>query len=253
MPYNNSYRYRRYRKYRRYNRKLTYRNIYMNRSAKSQATQIAALKKKVNKVFKATKPETKVIIESTANQFTMSSAALGNTEWGSGNLFISVGPADNQRIGDNILRKDYWYITFEYYNTSDTGYHNSESSGTPIRIISGGWKTSQNSYDLVPTAASIISNYSNSGADSSMACLSPLVNGVTATHNIYYDKTFTITAERNQKVVKVKTPWYKARFDSDGYANHSWLICKASGLHWDANFTESVLVTIVRKTVFRDA
>ena len=256
MPYGRSYRFRRYRFNRRRSytsRKLTSKNIYMNRGAKSQAVQIAALRNKINKVYKAAKPETKVIIDSTVADITLRSDALGNTQFGSGVVNISVGAADNQRVGDKILRKDYWYLTFEYYNSSATGYHDNESSGTPLRVVCGGWKTNQNSYDMVPTAATIIANYSVSGASSTASVIAPLVNGVSAEQNIYADKSFTITSERSQRIMKFKTPWYTCRFDSAGYSNHAWLLVKAGGLHWNQNFTESVLVTVSRKTVFRDA
>lgn len=256
MPYGRSYRFRRYRFNRRrtYNsRKLSSKNIYMNRGAKSQAVQIAALRNKINKVYKAAKPETKVIIDSTVADITLRSDALGNTQFGSGVVNISVGAADNQRVGDKILRKDYWYLTFEYFNSSNTGYHDNESAGTPLRVVCGGWKTNQNAYDMVPTAATIIANYSASGASSTASVVAPLVNGVSAEQNIYADKSFTITAERSQRIMKFKTPWYTCRFDSAGYSNHAWLLVKAGGLHWNQNFTESVLVTVSRKTVFRDA
>lgn len=51
---------RRYRK-RGYKRTLRKSNIYMNKSARSQAYQIAALNKKINYVYKVTKPETAIM------------------------------------------------------------------------------------------------------------------------------------------------------------------------------------------------
>lgn len=250
MPYGRTYKYRRYRRYN--NRKLSNRNIYSHKSATSQAVQIAALRNKINKVYKAAKPETKCKLENSAGQYAMDSSVAGNTYLTMGTLPILSGTGDDQRVGDKIYRRDTYYLTFEYFNNSTTGYHNGESSGTPVRLICGCWKIPK-PYGTVPTLSSIISGYSDTGAPSTISAVAPLLNGVTETQYIYSDKTFYLTSERNQKVVKVKTPWYNCRYNSDSEHNHSWLAIKATGLHWDTDFTETIQVTYFRKTVFKDA
>ena len=80
MPYGKSYRYRKaYRKY--YNRSKTLRksNIFTNRSAKSQSFQIAALNRKVNRVYRKTKPEYKIVGVTGAHSDFMDSSQVGNT------------------------------------------------------------------------------------------------------------------------------------------------------------------------------
>ena len=251
MPYGRTYKYRRYK--RRYNnRKLSNKNIYSHKSATSQAVQIAALRNKINKVYRAAKPEMKTIIDSAPSQYSMDSSIAGNTYLTLGSIRIISGSADNQRIGDKIYRRDTYYLTFEYFNNSTTGYHNGESSGTPVRVICGGWK-SPKGYDTVPTMSSIISNYSDTGAPSTMSSIAPLLNGVTETQYIYSDKTFYLTTSRNQKVLKIKTPWYNCRYNSNDECNHAWVMIKASGLHWDSDFTETIQLTTLKKTAFRDA
>lgn len=253
MAYTRTRTYRNRKRFRRRGGVLSTKNIYSRTSRKAQATQIAALKRKVNKVYRKTKPEKKVIVESIAGQYNMSSESVGNTYFSLGVLDIPSGSHDDQRVGDLIYRKDYWYLTFEYYNNSNTGYHNSESCGTPMRVLAGRWKNHQNAATLVPSPNTLITNYSNTGSDSTMSVIAPLINGVSEQLYIDYDKTFTITSERSQKVLKISTPWYKCRYDKDGYCNHSWLICKAGGLHYDSDFTEHVLVCALRKTVYVDA
>lgn len=257
MPYFRSYRFRPYRFNRKKSyasRKLSNKNIYMNKSARSQAVQIAALRNRVNKVYRACKPEKKVVISNSALQFAMGSGTGFNTYFNSGVLDIGNGNTDSDRIGDKIYRRDYYYLTFEYYNNSNTGYHDSESSGTPVRIILGAFKNDLNAGSVVPQPSAIISNYDSTGPGSSASCISPLVNGVTDEHQIFYDKAFYMTTDKNQKIIKLKTPWYLCRFGpSANECNHSWLLCKASGLHWDTNFNEKILVTLTRKTVFMDA
>ena len=62
MPYGKSYRYRKaYRKYYKRSKTLRKSNIFTNRSAKSQSFQIAALNRKVNRVYRKTKPEYKIV------------------------------------------------------------------------------------------------------------------------------------------------------------------------------------------------
>lgn len=235
-------------------RTLSNRRVYGNTSARAQASQIATLRNRINKVYRACKPEKKVVISDSALQFAMGSGTGMNTYFNSGVLDIGNGAGDSDRIGDKIYRRDYYYLTFEYYNTSNTGYHDSESSGTPVRIILGAFKNDQNAGSVVPQPSAIISNYDSTGPGSSASCISPLVNGVTDEHQIFYDKAFYLTADKNQKIIKLKTPWYLCRFGpSANYCNHSWLLCKASGLHWDTDFNEKVLVTLTRKTVFTDA
>lgn len=250
MPYGKSYRYRRYR-YRR--SKLTNRNIFMNRNARSQAIQIASLRNKVNKVYKAAKPERKVKIDSQPTQVPLTSDTGGQTYASFSCVAIQPAAYDTGRIGDKIWRRDTFYITAEYFNNSSTGYHNGESAGTPIRVICGRYKNKSVGGSTVPTPQTIFSMYDTTGTPSTISVISPLKNGVTEEQQIFYDKAFTMTSARNQKLIKVKTPWYLCRFNSDEESNHSWLMVKAGGLHWDLDFTETVQLVVMRKTVFTDA
>lgn len=254
---------RQFRSFRRYARRnytrsrrnytLSSRNIYANRSARAQASQIAAIRNRVNKVFRACKPEKKVAIESSPGQFVMGSGATYQTYLNLGSLNIVSGSGDAYRVGDKIFRKDTYYITLEYFNNSESGYHDGESSGTPIRFLVGRWKDLK-SYSNTPALDTLISNYGATGANSTNSVIAPLVNGVTEKNYIYSDFVRYITSAKNQLVVKLSTPWYPCRFAVDsGDSDHSWIIIKAGGLHWDANFTENIQVTYTRKTVFTDA
>ena len=189
-------------------RTLSTRNIYANRSAYAQATQIAALRRRINKVYRAAKPERKVVI-STPSQFSLNSSAAGYNNLSQSALDIANGSTDEQRIGDKVYRKDTFYLTFEYFNNSDTGYHDSESSGTSIRIICGAWKDVEGA-TTVPSATAVVHNYSSTGAYSTIAAVAPLVTGITEKQEIYRDFTFNMTSSSNQKTIKVSTPWYSS-------------------------------------------
>lgn len=242
-------------RYKRYHRRsaLSNRRIYGHRSARSQAVQIAALRNRINKVYKAAKPERKVKIDAQPTQVPLTSDTGGQTYASFGVIPIQPAAYDTGRIGDKIWRRDTYYITAEYFNNSSTGYHDSESAGTPIRVICGRYKNKSVGSTTVPTPQTVFSMYDTTGTPSTISVISPLKNGITEEQSICYDKAFTLTSARNQKLLKVKTPWYLCRFNSDEECNHSWLMIKAGGLHWDVNYTETVQLVVLRKTVFTDA
>ena len=254
MPrYNRRYGYARKTRYARRNRRiLSTRNIYSNRSSRSQASQIQALNKKVNTIYRKTKPERKVILDVAPQTVTLSSRVAGATESHLAALDIATGAEDYNRTGDKIYRKDTYYFSLEYFNTSQSGYHSSESSGCQLRLILGQYKA-QTQYDSAPVGTDIIAHYSSTGVGYSMCALSPLVNGVTETYNIWKDMRFTMTIDRNQRMVKVTTPWYSCRYKDVYNSNHSFVLLEAAGLHYDNDFTEYVELTVSRKTVFTDA
>ena len=262
MPYGKSYRYRGYRGYyrtgfRRYRRSvLSNRRVFGNRGARSQALQIAALRNRVNKVYRACKPEKKVAVGNPAS-FEMNSGIAGDTDFSMSALDIHQGATDQTRIGNLVWRKDIYYLTFEYYNSSSTGYHDSESSGTSLRIICGQWKE-QHGQSSVPLIGELISQYGTSGTNMTISTIAPLLDGTTDYFRIAKDMKFSLTAARNQHQVKVSSGWYSCRFDgednsSDSSSNHSWCWVVCNGLHYDNNFKEWVKVTAIRKTVFTDA
>ena len=251
MPYGKSYRYRKYRKYRR-GKTLRKTNILTNRSAKSQAYQISALSRKVNRLYYKSKPEYKVLGDDGHHQFDLSSADTGNTV----NIMYFDGPTqgtgDSNRIGDKINSISYsWYGYFEYYNNSTTGYHNSESSGAPMRLI-----VLQRKIQTTPgqniNIADILAISGTSGSSYSCQVMAPLKKGVTETYHILADRKFVLTTERNQKLFRIKVKPRNLRFN--GSNDNGLIICAiSSGLHWDSNFTEAIRCYWSQKYVFTDA
>lgn len=243
---------RRFRRPIRYRRRtLSSRNVFLNTGAKSQAKQIAALNRKVHKIARASKPEKKVITES-PQQATFSSRAGGDVHLVFTVPEIINGSGDKYRIGDKIFRRDTWNMSFEYYNNSSTGYHESESSGVQVRIICGQWRTPHNNLNT-PTVDQVIDHYDTSGSGYTTAAVAPLLNGITEQCRIFSDRVYYLTSARNQKVIKTKTPWYSNRFDADGQNNHAFVIVVVAGLHYDSNFSEYVELSHIKKSVFTDA
>lgn len=254
MPYRRRFKKRTWRRKR---STLSTRNIFSRTGAKSQATQIAALRRRINKVYRATKPERKQILTTTAN-ITFSSESGGTVEHTYNSESIQPGNTDTGRIGDKIFRKDTWYFSLEYYNNSDTGYHNSESSGCVIRVICGKWKV-PHAGGNGPSPFDLIENYASSGSGYTCSSIAPLKASTTEDKIIFSDRRYVVSTEKNQRVIRVSTPWYTNRFSdhdhspSDGWSDHSWCLLLVAGLHWDSNFTEYVNGSTMKKTVFTDA
>ena len=230
---------------------LTNRKIYARTGARAQANQISLLNRKVRKLARATKPEKKVITYQPSTA-TFSSRAGGDVHAVYSVPDIVNGSSDNARIGDKIFRRDSWNMSFEYYNNSNTGYHSSESSGAQIRIICGCWRTPHNALNT-PTVDQVIDHYDSSGDGYKTAAVAPLLNGVTEFCKIFSDRVYYITSDKNQKQVKVKTPWYSCRYDYDGNSNHAWIIVVVAGLHYDNDFSEYVELSHIKKSVYTDA
>lgn len=249
MPYRRNRYYRRNRRYVR--RPLTTRNIYMNRSARSQATQIAALRKRVNRVYRACKPELKTTTSNPFEQlFSNGATAISAKSFVCPD--IDKGSNANQRIGDKIYRRDSFKLTLGYTNNSSSGLHNNEVSGSFVRLIAGIWKEPKNA-GSTPISTDIIKDYSQSGLGYRVSVVQPLQNEITTAHQIFYDKVIKLDLNQPLKLVKVQSPWYNARWDSDGNVVHAWLWVFVNELDYDTTFEERVELTGLCKTVFKDA
>lgn len=240
---------RRYKKRYNRNKTLSARNIYSNKSAKSQSKQIYALKKRINTVYRRTKPEIKVF-DGTNSTYSFDSQTLLNTY----KIIPFDGPwkgsEDDNRIGDLIKCLSYTiYFTGEYYNSSNTGYHDSESAGTPFRIIVFQKKTSNNDS---PSIGEILSRTSGSGADYTNQAICPLKKGVTEKYKILADRKFTFTINRNQQLKTIKCRPNNMRWDANNYANGLYILLISAGLHFDNNFSEFVKGTVMSKLTFTD-
>lgn len=245
--------YRRRFAYRRRRNPLSTRNIYGRTSARSQSYQIAALRSRVSRLNRKVKPEKKTFTSSPST-LPLSSEAGGQVAITIAPPIIPQGASPNQRVGEKIYRRDTYYISLEYFNNSSTGFHDTESSGVQCRYIIGRYRTNVNT-TLVPGGSELISQYATSGSAYTISAIQPLKDGITTRYKIFKDKTFYMEVNRNQKMLKVKTPWYVDRYYSDSGTNtdkHSFFFILASGLHWDTNFTETIPVTYNCKTVFTD-
>lgn len=242
---------RRTRSWRKTRRQLTTANIFSHTKAKSQASQIYALKKTMRSISRQIKPDVKVLVD-TPISFTLSSSALGSSYKSYPILFPDVGDGDNERIGNKIWIKSlHFYVTLEYNNTSETGYHSSESAGTPVRILVVKAKTPQTEgWDPEITRVLEFNNYA--GAEYTQRAISPFKRGLTTSVNVVYDKLCYLTTDKNQRCIDVKVPAGLQRWDNSGNTNPYCLMVIPAGLHTDADYTEYVKGTISCKMAYTD-
>lgn len=243
---------RKYNARKRFNRKLSTRRIFGNRSAKSQANQIYSLNKKVNRIYKKTRPETKVLTGVSAT-YTYSSSAFSSSYQTYYILPPASGSGDNERVGDKIYYKSVSLGLYaEYYNDSNTGYHDSESSGCVVRVLGLKRKRPAIFNDTVGIT-DVLSNASGTGSDYTLLCETPFKTGITQNYRIVCDKKFNLTSNRNQFHTRVyaKRPGLCRFQDTNVYNGFIWFII-VSGLHYDENFKEYAKITVSSKQVYTD-
>lgn len=245
-----AYGYKRYRRYRKSrSNRLSTRRIFSKTSAKAQASQINTLRKRINYVSKQCRPEMKVYYRG-ASSFSFDSQTVMNTYHSFLVPLPQLGDKDNERIGDFIRVKSLQLnVSAEYYNSSDSGYHNTESAGSAYRIIIGQYKEPSSN---VPDISGILAESSNTGAAYTNQSVCPLINGMTAFSHILFDRSYTISTNKNQAIHKIRVRPHNIRFRLQD-SNSIWVIILSAGLHHDNNFSEFITGTYSMKLVYTDA
>lgn len=236
--------------------KLSTRNIYSNRGAKSQASQIAALNRKINKIARKDKPEYKVVnVAPFAKSFT--SQTLSGTYITQYQPYPLVGNATDEGMVGNIVHMTSLVLNgyCEYFNSSTTGYHDTESAGCVLRVIAIQFK--DNRSGVIPIDQ-LLQNAGTVGTNYTALAYSPFIQGITNKCRILMDYKTTLTTTRNQKLLKLKIPLGKCRdlrYDnpSQTWSNNVLVYVIAGGLHYDQNFVETLEFNAAMKLVYTDA
>ena len=247
---------RTYRKYSRESRNrktLSNKRIYSRTSAQSQASQIALLRNRIDRVYKACRPEIKTIVTG-AETVSYTSESLSSYYRFYPMTSPTLGTGDKDRIGNAVkVLNGVLYLSLEYFNNSPTGYHNTESSGAQIRVVIGQFHTAQ-SPSGIPPIDSLFEYPSNTGANYTQLAISPFKEGITNTFDIIKDIRFTMTSDNNQRMMKISfKPRIPYVFNEDGRFPNCWACLLVTGLHFDTDFTETVKITVSDKLVFTDA
>lgn len=246
------------RKFKRYSRRsarnLRTSRIFSRTSAKSQAYQINALKRRINRVYNRCKPEIKSYT-SAPQTVNYTSSSLSSYYKVYPLVSPPLGNNNDGRIGNFIkVLNSKLYLSCEYFNNSSTGYHDSESSGCQVRVLIGQFKDTHTAL-YIPTIDELFEYVGGSGATYTQMGVVPLKTGITAKHRILADYKFTLTSARNQamKTYTVKPKDYTWSLDSQEQHNGCWVCILVSGLHFDENFTETCKITFNNKLVYTDA
>lgn len=254
MSYGKFQRRRRYNKYR--NSALSTRRIFSKTSAKNQAVQIYRLNRKVNAINRANKPETKVVISSPFTN-TYSSSALSSIYYTWIPAYPGHGVSESDYEGSFVRSKSLTcYYNLEYFNSSATGYHNSESAGCTVRFVVFQLKSQTTTVNQSNIAITdLFRDASNTGAGYTNLANCPFKTGITDKLYILSDRKITLTTNHNTKNLKVKCHPHNLSFNTSNSALHNQVFCMviATGLHYDEDYTEYVQCTASSKFVYTDA
>lgn len=233
-------------------RQLSTRRIFSKTSAKSQAKQIYALRKRVSALARTTRPELKVK-DSSISSFDLHNAAWADSYKSYILQWPGQGDGVDQRTGTAFRVKNLMIrLNLEYYNDSDTGYHAGESAGTPVRII------------VIRTVGPVLSNFDTSldtllqhsgysGGDYTARSISPFKRSVTQQFKIVVDKLVNLTSDKNQRSVFISVGKNKQiDFNVNGQAVHYLLYVAPAGLHYDSDFKEHVSGVMVYRITYTD-
>lgn len=253
------------RSYKRYNRKLTAGKIFGKRSAKAQASQIYALKKRINYIARRDRPETKTV-QGASYAFTLDNSSLSTTYKVFKPELPNTGDDQHERNGSWIKIKSLKiFCTMEYFNKDErvastygtTGYHDSDSGGCTYRIIAIQSKKvdidkNTGSTTGHPSLDNLIQSYTSTGAAYTASSILPLKDGITDRFKVLYDRSFTIQTASNQKLHRINL----ARVNNIRYENNTvngiYIYVIGAGLHSDTNFIEKLQGTITSKVCFTE-
>ena len=195
----------RFRKNFRNNRVLSTKRIFNNKTAKAQASQIWALRKRVNRVYQRTKPEVKVAESNYINNVGFGNfGAPGVAQTYAQSITMpSTGTSDSTRIGNIISLLPFkLYINLQYeeiYNSLRNGFSTVKiplaSHGISLRLFAIQAKmsgVSQPTYDELMELGAL----NNDPVRASMFMTSPFKTGITGKYNILYNRVFHLSEDK---------------------------------------------------------
>lgn len=235
---------------------LTTRNIYGNRSARSQASQIAALRRRISNVARAQRPEIKQVFSSNFTDVFTNQALSNVYTLRLMSPEMSKGTEDNQFIGDAYRMKSFKVFgTLEYFNNKGETMHTSEPAGGFVRFIYFQTKT----VNVAPVISELITVSSGGGTAYELNCTRPLVRGVTAQYRVLGDYKYTLTPFTSHRhfvhnlPIKYKSSLIRQAFLNNEYPqNVIWCVVVTSGLHWDQDYTETIQAHYCAKVAYTD-
>lgn len=198
-------------KARRSSRALSTRRIFNNKSAKAQASQIYALRKSVNRIARANRPEVKELSSQYDNRLfgSLSISTMASSFRFDGPL-PSLGTGDNNRIGNIIkIMPLKWRMTLQYREVFDTLQQSTiwnipplPTNGFQIRFIVVQAKSASNE---APELTEILDSYNNSSdyLNSQAMLVQHFKTGITAKYEILHNKVYSVSKDNPQKALSL--------------------------------------------------
>lgn len=242
MPYARSYRRRNYR----YNRRrLSNRNVFNKTSAKSQARQIATLRNRINAVARNNRPETQLHTGTAGATFNNSEFSATYQNW-----VISL--PGNSMTGQWVHSKGLSLRgLFEYSDNYQNVVAADHQRTCTFRIIIYA-KLVSNSTEI---AVADILDLSNSGRGYELNAVKPLKKGITSYLKIYYDKSYTISAQNPIRKININLKkllnLHKETSDEHPRGEIGFSVI-TSGLHWDNSYTQELRLNFISTYAYQD-
>lgn len=265
---------KRLRKGRRNYSSLSTRRIFNNKSAKAQAKQIYQLRRRINRVYKATKPEVKVVETSRTERMLLPN--IDDRYIPFAFVMPAQGTEDNQRIGSVVhIVEPTLFISAKYSAVTKSNpapLYNQQllNGGAAMRIIAVQTRVPLNT---TPDINSLLHNnisQSFQGVDNIANLRIPFEVGITTRFNIIYDKVkyFSVNKPIYSKRINFKPTIKNLKWDPDNGGDTSFtypvgtIFCyiiqgglESNNLNLDAEGTDYTRITLSysQKLAYTDA
>lgn len=198
------------RKYRK-SKKLSNYNIATKTSARAQSKQIYALKKRVNQIYRLTKPEVQIQTRSSIQPISLTqrtSASYTFIQESQANVTLNVVPSvfwstSPSSIGGTSEIVNNWVKSHSFTLYGNWQYGTVASDNTPLTLRIVILQTKKTRASSI-TSEDVFTNTENSAGANFSAVFGPLQDGITATCRVLSDKRYNLNFQRPN--INIKTP-----------------------------------------------
>lgn len=236
---------RRYNSKKRYNKKLSAKNVYLNRSSKSQATQIMALKRKINSVSKNLRKE---IMIKTCDDYskTFTNSALSSV-WDTIEMPVDFMNGEWTKLKSFQLRG-----IIEYGDNRNAYPGVDFTRSGSVRIIV--YQTLESETNVRPASALVDVQATGTGYElNTTRALKP---GTSSIVRILCDKRYNVSDQQPQKIIKLNFKRLLAlhkRATDTHPRGQIFVGIFTSGLHWTTGgYNEQITVSLASKIAYTE-
>lgn len=190
-------------------RKLSNYNIATKTSARAQSKQIYALKKRVNQIYRLTKPETQIQTRSSVSPLSLTGVTAGGYSFvqdSSSNTSYNVVPSvfwatAPSSTGGTSEPVNNWVRSYSFTLYGNWQYNTVDSANTPLTLRIVILQTKKTRSDSI-TADDVFTNSDSTAGPRFSAVYGPLQDGITATGRVLSDKRYNLNFQRPNVSIK---------------------------------------------------